>query len=195
MTDKEQPPSMILTARFDIDQVGANLEWHFSRKDHEGNPIEGKDAGSIYFTKGEKFFVHVTGGAKQRPGGGDPFKNFKILDCCLISRPQLSQYGPNLQTRFYPPSPFVAKNGGAGKNATVRLPAGEFKNWIGGESKPGYYKQTLAWEDYLVAEQNEGRWELSFIVTVAITGSDGAVTERVFCFDPEATVGTGMNPP
>jgi hypothetical protein len=190
----EKPPIMLLTADFDIKQVGSELEWHFSRTDHNGNPIEGKDAGSIYFTKGETLFVHVSGGGKPGPDGQHPFESFKILDCVMISLPQLSQYGKGLATEFSPPSPFVSKDGGGGKNATIRLQADRFKPWIGVQPKD-YYRQTLAWDDHLLVGDIEGRWELSFVVTVQITGTDGTVTERVFAFDPEGSVGTGMNPP
>lgn len=194
MTDKVTPPSMLLKARFDIDQVGFNMEWHFSRSDHNGNPIEGKDAGSIYFTRGETFFIHVTGGAKKR-GGNNPFESFKILDCCLISQPQLSQYGSDMPTLFSPPSPFVSVPGDVPKHATITLQADKFKPWIGGETLPGYYKQTQAWSEHLTVGQETGRWELSFVVTVEITALDGSTTQRVFGFDPEGTVGTGLNPP
>lgn len=191
---KEAPPSMLLQAKFDIDQVGYNMEWHFSRKDHNGNPIEGKDAGSIYFTKGESFFVHVSGGGKKKDGK-DPFKSFRILDCCMISQPQLSQYGGGNPTLFSPPSPFVTLEGDIPKHATISMRPEKFKPWIGGETAPGYYKQTLAWDDHLKVGHVEGRWELSVVLTVEITAPDGSISHRVFGFDPESSVGTGMNPP
>ncbi|MES2318305.1 MAG: hypothetical protein V4631_12520 [Pseudomonadota bacterium] len=191
----EKPPTMLLTADFDINQVGADLEWRFSRKDHNGKPLEGKDAGSIYFTKGEAMFVHVSGGGKPGLDGQDPFTGFRVLDCVLISRPQLSLYGPGLLTEFSPPSPFVCTKGGGGKNATINLDADKFQPWIGGKPKPGYYQVTQTWDDQLLVGQVEGRWELSFVITVEISWADGRVTERVFGFDPEGSVGTGMNPP
>ncbi len=191
----EKPPIMLLTADFDINQVGADLEWHFSRKDHDGNPIEGKDAGSIYFTKGETLYVHVGGGGRLRPDGTAPFASFRVLDCVIVSRPQLSQYGTGLETKFYPPSPFVAKDGGGDKNATIRLAADRFAPWIGGPTKKGYFRRVQAWDDYLQVGDGLGRWEISFVITVEITGTDGRITERVFGFDPEGTVGSGLNPP
>jgi len=191
---KEKPPSMLLQANFDVDQVGYNMEWHFSRKDHNGNPIEGKYAGGIYFTTGETMFVHVSAGGKKQDGR-NPFESFKILDCCLISQPQLTQYGGGRPTLFAPPSPFVTNQGDFPRNATIAFEVDKFKTWIGGEKVPDYYQQTQAWQDHLTVGQIEGRWELSFVVTVEITGADGAITHRVFGFDPEGGVGTGMNPP
>jgi hypothetical protein len=191
---KETPPIMLLTADFDVNQVGADMEWHFSRKDRNGNPIEGKDAGSIYFTKGENFFVHVSGGAKPDKHGEDPLASFTILDCAVVTRPQLSNYGKGLVTEFSPPSPFVEKDGTA-KNATIALPADQFSPWIGGKPKKGYFEKTQTWDDHLLIGQEEGRWELSFIVTVELNWTDGRVTRRVFGFDPEGTVGSGLNPP
>ncbi|UUZ49124.1 hypothetical protein LP420_01210 [Massilia sp. B-10] len=44
---------MLIEANFDIDQVGQSLEWRFSRKDGQGNPVKGRYAGGIYFTVGE----------------------------------------------------------------------------------------------------------------------------------------------
>lgn len=192
---KEAPPSMLLRANFDIDQVGFNMEWDFSRKDHNGNPIEGKYAGGIYFTTGETMFVHVSAGGKKKKNGKNPFESFKILDCCLICQPQLSQYGGGRPTVFAPPSPFVTNEGAIPLHATINMRADQFKSWIGGEADKDYYKQTQAWQEHLTVGQIEGRWELSFVLTVEITDAEGGVTQRVFGFDPEGGVGTGMNPP
>ncbi|MFL6658124.1 MAG: hypothetical protein ACJ8GW_08645 [Massilia sp.] len=187
---------MLLRADFDINQVGADLEYRFTRTDHEGNPLKGKDAGSIYFTTGETFFLQVGGGGKRLLGTAQPFKSFTILDACLITRPQLALYGPGLPTKFSPPSPFVAKHGGGGKNATLHFTESKFKPWIGTQPlSDDYYEQVLAWDDHLVVGDIPGRWDLSFVITVAITWNDNTVTERVFGFDPEGSVGTGMTPP
>lgn len=192
MTEKK-PPIMLLKAHFDVNQVGYNLEWRFSRKDHQGEPIEGKDAGSIYFTKGEQFFVQVSGGGKLRKDGKNPLSSFKILDCCLISQPQVAVCGPGVPTTFSPPSPFVAK-GDISRPATISLDPDKFQPWIGGKQPPGYYQQTQAWTDHLTVGQVEGRWELSIVITVEFTTPEG-VFVRVFGFDPESSVGTGINPP
>lgn len=190
----EQPTSMLLRAKFDIDQVGYNMEWHFSRTDQHGNPIVGKDAGSVYFTVGETFFIHVSSSGKARKDGSDPLGSFKILDCVVISTPQLSDYGPGRPTRFSPPSPFVSTEGDIPKYATIPLDPAKFVSWIGGKPVPGYYEQTQAWSEHLTVGQIPGRWELSFIVTVEIVAPDGSSTRRVFGFDPEGSVGTGINP-
>lgn len=192
---KEQPPSMTLRADFDIEQIGEGLVWHFSRADHEGNPIEGPDAGSIYFTVGEKFHVHVSGGGKTKHEGKKPFNGFRILDCCMISRPQLAQYAAGMKTLYSPPSPFISAKGEK-LNATIALDTKKFKDkGRKHPDKPGYYKETQVWEDHLTVGEVAGRWELSFVMTVAIALPDGDEDVRVVTFDPEGTVGTGMNPP
>lgn len=192
---KETPPIMTLNADFDIAQIGETLEFSFTRTDGQGNPIEGKDAGSVYFTKGEQFNVVVNGGGRVK-STGNPFEDFKILDCCLITIPRLAQFGEGIKTQFSPPSPFVSAKTGAPFPATINLDASKFKEHGRGAAGEGrYHKVKQVWGEHLVTGTTTGRWKLSFVITVAIRMHDGSIDTRVLSFDPEVVVGTGMNPP
>ena len=184
---EKKSTSMILEANFDIDQVGSTLEYHFWRRDKQGNPIEGKDAGSIYFTVGEKFYIQVKAGSKK------PFRSFDILDCCIISAPQIYQCGPEIATVYAPPSPFAAEMPGEVRGASINLPAKQFEPRMVAP-KDGYYQIVQNWTDHLTVAGLAARWEISFIITVRVTPQDGDSYLRVFSFDPEAVVGTSSSP-
>lgn len=198
---KKNPSAMLLEANFDIDQTGETLEWRFSRTDGDGNPIEGRYAGGVYFTVGEKMFIRVKAGSKVKPDKKTPFQSFEVLDCCLISRPQICQSGPDVPIRYALPSPFVAGTppGEIGTNleamgASINLAANKFKAREAKPHDPDYYQVTQVWDDHLTVGGALGRWELSFVITVSIMRTDGTSYPRVFCFDPEGEVGTGIVP-
>ena len=178
------PPAMVLEANFDIDQTGETLEWHFARSDGDGNPDEGKDAGSIKFVVGEKMFVRVTGGSKT------PYTSFKVLDCCLITQPQIVQCGKDIPTLYAAPSLFV-KGEGHSMGASIKLAAEKFEPRQV-QPDPAYFTITQVWGGHLKVGDDRGRWELSFIITVLITRADGSSYPRVFNFDPECEVGPGI---
>jgi hypothetical protein len=184
--------TMHLEANFDIDQVGGTLEWHFERRDHDGNPITGKYAGGIYYTIGEEMRVRVKAGSRNK------LASFKILDCTLITRPQIVEIAPKKKAKFAPPSPFITTVTPEVViiGASINLPGEEFKrDGIVPPTPAGYSEIALLWNKHLTVGQNEGRWEFSFVVTVQVTPEDGPACERVFSFDPEMDVGNGVTPP
>jgi len=187
MTTK--PTTMLLEANFDIDQIGETLEWRFSRRDGDGNPITGKYAGGIYFTVGEEMHVRV------RAGSYSQFKSFKVLDCTLITRPQIVQIGNDVPTLFAPPSPFVDNAFVSVPGASVTLPGAEFVPSAVHPMEPGYHELALKWHNHLTVGDGVGRWEISFVLTVLIERHDAQCYQRVFCFDPEGEVGSGQSPP
>lgn len=182
-------PPMILHANFDVDQLSDQLQWRFSRADGQGNPPAGTDAGTVYFTEGETFKLQVTAGRDSA------FETFEVIDCCLISRPRIVQLGVGLKTLFAAPSPFVAPSGEPLPGATCQIPGSEFVPVSAAQAGPGHHQVVREWDGYLKAGPNTGRWELEFVITVRITGADGQSWSRVFSFDPESEVGTGMTPP
>ncbi|NHZ91817.1 hypothetical protein F2P45_22830 [Massilia sp. CCM 8733] len=183
----KKPTSMLLEANFDINQIGETLEWSFSRKDGDGNPVKGRYAGAIYFTVGEKMKVRV------RAGGYEAFESFKVLDCCLITRPQIIAIAPGGLASYAVPSPFAGVVG-----ASAEIPADEFVPGRSADTEEDgrrYHTKVQKWENFLTVAEATGRWEISFALTVEITRSSGNVERRVFVFDPEGQVGAGIIPP
>ncbi|CUI09282.1 hypothetical protein LXA47_22660 [Massilia sp. P8910] len=183
----KKPTSMLLEANFDINQIGETLEWKFSRKDGDGNPVTGRYAGAIYFTMGE--LVHI----KVRAGGYEQFESFKVLDCSLITRPQIVCIAPGQLAAYARPSPF---DGVAG--ACVSVAADEFGPGHAHASEEGgrkYHTISRKWDQFLTVGDDSGRWEVSFVLTVEITRCSGRQERRVFAFDPEGVVGAGVTPP
>ena len=177
---------MVLEANFDIDQTGETLEWHFARSDGDGNPDEGKNAGAIKFVVGEKMFVRVKGGSQA------PYRSFQVLDCCLITQPQIIQCGKDMPTLYAAPSLFV-KGEGHSMGASIKLGAEKFEpHQVQPDPGSDYFEITQVWGGHLKVGDDHGRWELSFIITVLITRADGSSYARVFNFDPECEVGPGI---
>jgi len=176
-----------LEASFDIDQTGETLAWHFDRCDGKANPKKGKDAGSIYFSAGTKFFVQIKGGSEN------PFPGFEVLNCCLITVPNI--YRCNSETTKYAlPSLFASDEPGQVKDACIVLPADKFE--ARDVQPPKENLQIIqAWTDHLTVGPYNGSWKLSMVLTVRITRADGTPSVRVFTFDPETTLDDGITPP
>lgn len=185
-----KPTTMHIEANFDIDQIGETLEWHFYRKDGHGNPIKGRYAGSVYFTVGEQTRVRV------KAGSYNPFVGFEVLDCTLITRPQVVQIGKGLRTEFALPSPFISTPDITVTGASVSLPPAQFVPSDVLKPEPEYTEFAREWNKELTVGDKTGRWEISFVLTVAIQRTLGGTPElRVFTFDPEGEVGSGVSPP
>lgn len=188
MTEKK-PTNMLIEANFDIDQLGQSLEWRFSRTDGHGNPVKGPYAGGIYFTVGELTRVRV------RAGSYSKFTGFKVLDCTLVTMPQLVQLGKGMPTRFSLPSPFITTSVIAINGASVSLPGAQFETSGVHPLDPEYNEFALEWNGALTVGPDTGRWEIAFVLTVEITRADGTTEQRAFSFDPEGEVGTTVTPP
>jgi hypothetical protein len=183
--------TMHLEANFDIDQVGSTLEWSFKRYDCDGNPLTGKYAGGIYFTTGEEMRVRVRAGCKRK------LTSFKVLDCTLITVPQIVEIAPKKKAKFAPPSPFVSTEVPPIKvtGASIKLNRDDFKpDDLIPPAPPGYSEIALLWDKHLTVGLIEGRWEFSFVLTVQVTEQDQPPVERVLYFDPEMDVNSGVTP-
>lgn len=185
---KQEPSAMVLKANFDIDQDSNLLEWRYERSDGDGHPIEGKDAGNIYFTVGEQFFVQVNGGSKVKYDG------FDILDCSLVTIPMIYRCAPGEPTVYAPPSPFLSKVPDAVMPACVALLPSQFATRMVAPTED-YYRITQNWTESLTVGQKAARWDMAFYITVRIRRNCKPPELRVFWFDPETTVGTGIQPP
>src|SRR5471032_687794 len=114
------------------------------------------------------------------------FTSFQIVDCCIITVPQLTQIGPKVPTIYSPPSPFLQSVG-----ATYHLPLDfEIQKLLGEPADPPMRHIRQEWKHNLDVGYAAGRWELSFVITVRIMrGEDVQPELRVFSFDPESSVG------
>ncbi|MET3130066.1 hypothetical protein AAKU55_000307 [Oxalobacteraceae bacterium GrIS 1.11] len=178
---REESQSAILSVRFDADQASSQLQWVL--KDPNGDPRvqSGTNAGAIHFHQGESLSLEVTGGASKASG----FTSFQIIDCCIITLPQIASCGPGLKTRYARPSPFLQSAG------AVYPLALDFSATLD-QTDESYRQITQAWKQTLDVGHSSGRWELSFIITVLLFRAAGEpAEERVFQFDPESAVGNG----
>ncbi len=178
--------TVLLKVSFDVSQTSDALDWEFLPN---SRPTKGDHAGGVLFQPKEKLFLEIDGTGSDKSG----FTGFDIIECCLITMPQIIQIGANLPLKYAPPSPFrdvpsaVFTFPHNFKDGVVPAPS-EIVN------RERQFKQT--WQGDLVVAEALGRWELSFVVTVRINYGKARPSElRVFSFDPETEVGEGSVPP
>lgn len=166
---------VLLTVTFDIDQDSQLLQWSFTAN---GEPITGSgvETGLLAFQLQDKVSLRVI--AKS---GKKQLEQVEIQDCRLISAPRAFtvRQNPERAGQFAAPSPFALQN------AVVSFGQG---TCVGSGSE-------AVWASDVTFEcSNQGRWDLSFIMTTAISRSgeqDSQPERRVFLFDPEGEVGSG----
>ncbi|SDA43545.1 MULTISPECIES: hypothetical protein [unclassified Janthinobacterium] len=178
-------PWMKLSVHFDVDQITNQLDYNFTSCDGTADPRHGPYMGGVHFQQGQHVYLDVTCCGSEKSG----FTSFQIVDCCIISVPQLTQIGPKVPTVYSPPSPFLQAVG-----ATYSLPLDfEAKVLLGEQgdpAQPPLRRILQAWKHNLDVGYATGRWELSFVMTVRIMRGEGVQPElRVFSFDPESSVG------
>ena len=178
-------PWMKLSVHFDVDQITNQLDYSFTSCDGTADPRHGPYMGGVHFQQGQHVYLDVTCCGSEKSG----FTSFQIVDCCIISVPQLTQTGPKVPTVYSPPSPFLQAVG-----ATYSLPL-DFEAKIllgeqGDPAQPPLRRILQEWKHNLDVGYATGRWELSFVMTVRIMRGEGVQPElRVFSFDPESSVG------
>jgi hypothetical protein len=178
-------PWMKLSVHFDVDQITNQLDYSFTSCDGTADPRHGPYMGGVHFQQGQHVYLDVTCCGSEKSG----FTSFQIVDCCIISVPQLTQIGPKVPTVYSPPSPFLQAVG-----ATYSLPL-DFEAKIllgeqGDPAQPPLRRILQEWKHNLDVGYATGRWELSFVMTVRIMRGEGVQPElRVFSFDPESSVG------
>lgn len=173
---KRAPGEVILTVTFDIDQDSQLLQWSFTV---DGEPISGNgiETGLLAFVKEDT--LKVVAIAKSE---NSKLSHITINDCYIITTPRTITRREDVDKAgtFAPPSPFTREN------AVVNFGTGEFT---------GNNEQAV-WQPELVLDcTNLGRWELSFIMTATIHRVGdmlGQAERRVFGFDPECEVGSGV---
>lgn len=169
--------SITLNVQFDIGQESEQLNWYFSDSHGKINPnAAGPRTGLLSFQPDDTLTLAISADSSRAQ-----LETVRVIDCTLITQPLLSTWNyPNPGT--YPlPSPFFDADNGPGAVVSF-MPVSA--------SSATSKRQTFSGKTLKL--NNKGRWKLSFVLTVAITEVTGASNYRVFSFDPEVVVGTGL---
>lgn len=179
MSDKKY----FLMVSFDINQESEKLNWAFLDSEHQ--PLEkskGVETGLFVFEAGETMRLNVVANSYL-----EELVGVHIIDCHLVNRPILysRRLTPHVAGEYPYPSPFFDP-------AEPLNGQGATSSFGHGEAHGGPMK--MLWDsDVELIYRNMGRWQMSFIMTVAIERANG-LEYRVFSFDPEAQVGSGAGP-
>lgn len=179
------PKSYYLSVNFDIGQESEQLDWIFLDAEHRPiKPSTGLETGQFVLDANDTLRLNVVANSYQ-----EQLSAVHIIDCHLIHRPVMfSKRGnPARLAGSYPyPSPFFNPHTMAnGQGATCSFGRGQASGTLA----------RMSWDsEVALTILNKGRWELSFVMTVAIETAKG-LEYRVFSFDPETQVGTGATPP
>lgn len=182
-----QPYKVRLKIHFDVDQESEKLEFklHEIRASDipDPNPRRGGHADSLYFVTGDEMHLRITGGGSRDRAKGTGFQSFQIVDCAIITRPQVALRSPGVRTQWSPPSPFTQSTG-----ASYQLPIDFAPHVV--DDEEDYLAIAQDWKQTLNVGFNHGMWELAFTMTVRIARGGGQIDQvRVLTFDPEAEVG------
>jgi len=188
-------PLMALTARFDVNQVDDGIDWLFDDIDSVGvgdrtqeDPHWNRD---INFSVDQQFRIAISASDKEKTG----FESLEVVDCCVITRPQILSCGEGVRTRYAPPSLFT-DDSGKRLGALYQIDPSQFSVHSTGIEPTKGRRVTLLWNGHLTVGGFNGFWELAFYVTVSIKRAhEEAAQLRVFYFDPEAEISNGMDPP
>ena len=177
---------MKLSVHFDADQITNQLDYNFTSCDGSADPRHGPYMGGVHFQKGQHVYLDVTCCGSKESG----FSSFQIVDCCIITVPQLTQIGPKVPTVYAPPSPFLQSVG-----ATYSLPLDfEIQKLLDESEMPALNRIRQEWKHTLDVGYAAGRWEVSFVLTVRIMRAENQQPElRVFSFDPEGSIAGDIN--
>lgn len=180
------PAQVLLQLSFDADQHGNALNHYFtpvSSTTPQPTPVEGAHAASLYFAPGEQLLMRIT--ASGASTGANAFQSFQVIDCVIVTRPQVIQRGQGLDTLYAPPSPFLQAVGSCYPMAL------DFYATVNPLTPGGERVVNQTWKGSLDVGVSPGIWDFSLVLTVRITRGVGAVSDvRVFWFDPEMEVGS-----
>lgn len=189
---------VVLHVRFDVGQVTSQMMWDAEAAAMTSPPqcpayqTKGRNAGSVAIQPSGLFTVKLR--ATVGNTGSSPVMGLDILDATIITIPHLSiiDSANNIETwAITAASPFFDQNTPGGTcNAVLTLCKQPKITW---NSQNQCYESDLG-KNIRVAGKS-GRWKLSVVVTAAITIERSGTMIRVFHFDPECEVGTGIDPP
>ena len=170
--------NLSLNVQFDINQDSQQLNWYFSDTHGKLSPRQGgTKSGVLSFNPGDALTALIV--ADSAAG---QLESARIIDCALITTPLVNTWNMEKPGHYPEPSPFYKEGVGPGTIASF-MPV---KSNGGSARRQSFTGTTLIFA-------NPGRWKLTFVMTVEITETSGVVTHRVFGFDPECEVGTGVD--
>ncbi|MGK5027526.1 hypothetical protein [Janthinobacterium sp. RB2R34] len=182
------PAQSLLHLSFDADQRGSGLGHTLTRISSttpDPTPRVGVHADGLYFAPGEQLLLRVTASGAAEKNNADAFDSFQIIDCVIITRPQVIQRGAGLASKYSPPSPFLQAIGSC---YPLQL---DFRATVNPLTHDNVRIVSQDWKGSLDIGVSPGMWDLSLVLTVRITRGPGAISEvRVFWFDPETEVGS-----
>jgi hypothetical protein len=169
--------NIILHVQFDIGQASQQLNWYFSDARGKIEPkATGIKSGALAFRAGDSLGLAIS--VESEAGR---LENARIVDCALITLPLANTWEMPNPGHYPMPSPFYQSESGPGVISSF-MPVSS--------SAASSHRQTFNGQNLII--NNHGRYKLTFMMTVAITESSGVISHRVFYFDPEADVGTGL---
>lgn len=172
-----------LMVSFDICQESDQLNWTFLDSEHQPvDPSKGVETGLFVFKAGDRMRLNVVANSYQ-----EELVGVHIIDCHLVSSPIMysKRVTPHLAGEYPYPSPFFDP---------AKLLNGQGATSSFGHGAAQGSRMKMTWDsDLELIYRNKGRWDMSFIMTVAIERPNG-LEYRVFSFDPEANVGEGATP-
>ena len=197
----EQNP-IAISLNFDFEQCNQMLTWKAVNEETHRSAYHdrGPHAGGMYLPVNESISIIVTGGAMR---SSIPHNwTFKVVQCYLITLPHEKYARLKHGRQFALPSPFVApadQAAGAVRDIPASVFAGPFpdNNATNGMYTASFFEArnilTVIPKTQPQIDDLEGRWELTFILTVQVIPADGSAPFlRVFSFDPETEVGSAI---
>jgi hypothetical protein len=177
--------SYYLMVSFDICQESERLDWTFLDSEHQ--PVQkstGLETGQFVFDANDTMRLNVVANSYL-----NQLTSVHIIDCHLVHRPVMfsSRGNPAQLAGRYPyPSPFFNP---------ATMVNGQGATFSFGQGQASGTASQMSWDsDVALTILNQGRWQISFTMTVAIETAKG-LEYRVFSFDPEGQVSTGAIPP
>lgn len=171
-----------LQLNFDIRQITQTLRYKFTN-DNNSQKVkklkEGPLAGTFNFQQGDKLSINVIAASSASEGEDGPasvIKDFKIVDCTLISIAQELKKDLSL---------FDANN------ASAYLTDFTEASPINGPETPDVRYMSSHSITALTVQSKSGQWKLSGFLSVVITTMDNQSYPQLYFFDPESTSGTG----
>ncbi|WP_431262129.1 hypothetical protein ACQ859_18355 [Roseateles chitinivorans] len=185
-----------ISLSFDYQQESQLLCWSATDGHRNIYMQRGPMAGGVWLQPAEHVSVFVKGGGPVR--SLDSRWSFKIIDCFIITIPELRWSRADHAKEYSAPSPFVGSGSTTRHVDNLQLVPEEQLSYDEA-SKEFYltivYRSLNAFQ--VIGKKGDkriGRWDMSFILTVEIQEHPGDTPYvRVFRFDPETEVGNGHN--
>ncbi|UTY56247.1 hypothetical protein [Massilia sp. erpn] len=173
--------AITLRILFDAQQTSGALWWDLQPP---SDPTFGPCTGALRFSPGDQVSLEIYADSMKSAG----LTGFDVLECCIITRPQVIRLLDGEMAQFAQPSPFRSQ-----PSACTRLEGGfPLVPPLGDDAPESLLRQ---WSGVLQVDALIGRWELSLVLTVNLHfQGQKAPVPRVFGFDPECEVGDGGHP-